>query len=80
MVPQTPDSGPEPILDLDDVMRDALADLLQSETQYAPVTDRDGRIAGVLSVEIISEFLGSPEAQVEEHAAIERPVEHPLGE
>ena len=29
-VPATPDSGPEPILDLDDVMRDALADLLQS--------------------------------------------------
>jgi osmoprotectant transport system ATP-binding protein len=79
-VPRTPDSGPEPILDLDDVMRDALADLLQSETQYAPVTDADGRIAGVLSVEIISEFLGSPEAKVEEHAAVERPVERPLGE
>ena len=79
-VPRTPDSGPEPILDQDDVMRDALADLLQSETQYAPVTDRDGRIAGVLSVEIISDFLGSPEAKVEEHAAIERPVERPLSE
>ena len=68
-VPQKPDSGPEPILDLDDVMRDALADLLQTETQYAPVTDAQGRIAGVLSVEIISEFLVSPEAKVEEHAA-----------
>jgi osmoprotectant transport system ATP-binding protein len=73
-VPQRPDSGPEPILDLDDVMRDALADLLQTETQYAPVTDGDGRIAGVLSVEIISEFLVSPEAKVEEHAAVERPT------
>jgi osmoprotectant transport system ATP-binding protein len=72
-VPQTPDSGPEPILDLDDVMRDALADLLQSETQYAPVTDAEGRIAGVLSVEIISEFLVSPEAKVEELSAVERP-------
>jgi osmoprotectant transport system ATP-binding protein len=79
-VPEKPDSGPEPILDLDDVMRDALADLLQTETQYAPVTDARGRIAGVLSVEIISEFLVSPEAKVEEHAAIERPVEHPVGE
>ena len=49
-VPHTPDSGPEPILDLDDVMRDALADLLQTETQYAPVADANGRIAGVLSV------------------------------
>jgi osmoprotectant transport system ATP-binding protein len=73
-VPQKPDSGPEPLLDLDDVMRDALADLLQTETQYAPVTDRDGRIAGVLSVEIISEFLVSPEAKREEHAAVERPI------
>jgi osmoprotectant transport system ATP-binding protein len=79
-VPSTPDTGPEPILDLDDVMRDALADLLQSETQYAPVADANGRIAGVLSVEIISEFLGSPEAKVEEHAAVERPVERPLSE
>ncbi len=72
-VPHKPDSGPEPVLDLDDVMRDALADLLQTETQYAPVTDADGRIAGVLSVEIISEFLVSPEAKVEEHDAVERP-------
>ena len=38
-------------------MRDALSDLLQAESQYAPVVDGDGRIAGVLSVEIISEFL-----------------------
>jgi osmoprotectant transport system ATP-binding protein len=73
-VPQRPGSGPEPLLDLDDVMRDALADLLQTETQYAPVTERDGRIAGVLSVEIISEFLSSPEAKVEEHPAAERPL------
>jgi osmoprotectant transport system ATP-binding protein len=73
-VPQRPDSGPEPILDLDDVMRDALSDLLQTETQYAPVTDGRGQLAGVLSVEIISEFLTSPEARVEEHAAAERPL------
>jgi osmoprotectant transport system ATP-binding protein len=72
-VPERPGSGPEPLLDLDDVMRDALADLLQSETQYAPVTDAAGEIAGVLSIEIISEFLGSPEAREEDHAAAERP-------
>jgi osmoprotectant transport system ATP-binding protein len=73
-VPSRPDSAPDPILDLDDVMRDALSDLLQSETQYAPVTDGSGQLAGVLSVEIISEFLTSPEAKVEEHAAAERPL------
>ncbi len=73
-VPAKPDTSPDPILDLADVMRDALSDLLQAETRYAPVVDGQGRIAGVLSVEIISEFLTSPEALVEEHAAAERPL------
>jgi osmoprotectant transport system ATP-binding protein len=73
VVPEKADSSPDPILDLDDVMRDALADLLQSEAQYAPVIDAEGAIAGVLSVEIISEFLGSPAAREDEHDAVERP-------
>jgi osmoprotectant transport system ATP-binding protein len=72
-VPSRPDSPLGPLLDLDDVMRDALADLLQGEAQYAAVTDPEGRIAGVLSVEIISEFLKSPQARTEEHSAVERP-------
>ena len=73
VVPSPPDSPLGPVLELDDVMRDALADLLQHETQYAPVIDHAGRIAGVLSVEIISEFLASPEAKSEETPAVERP-------
>ncbi|MGH2961150.1 MAG: CBS domain-containing protein [Solirubrobacterales bacterium] len=73
-VPARPDTSPDPLLDLDDVMRDALSDLLQAETRYAPVVDGDGRIAGVLSVEIISEFLTSEEALVEEPPAGERPL------
>jgi osmoprotectant transport system ATP-binding protein len=72
-VPAQPDSPLGPLLDRDDVMRDALADLLQGEAQYAAVTDHQGRIAGVLSVEIISEFLASPRAKVEENSAVERP-------
>jgi osmoprotectant transport system ATP-binding protein len=72
-VPGRPDSPLGPLLDRDDVMRDALADLLQGEAQYAAVVDRQGRIDGVLSVEIISEFLTSPEARTEEHPAVERP-------
>ncbi len=72
-VPAKPDSPLGPLLDRDDVMRDALADLLQGEAQYAAVADHEGRIAGVLSVEIISEFLGSPAAKTEEHPATERP-------
>ncbi len=58
-VPKRPDTSPDPVLDLNDVMRDALSDLLQAETRYAPVVDGERRIAGVLSVEIISEFLTS---------------------
>ena len=58
-VPARPDTSPEPMVELDDVMRDALSDLLQAETRYAPVVDAEGRIAGVLSVEIVSEFLTS---------------------
>ncbi len=55
-------------------MRDALSDLLQAESRYAPVVDGTGRIAGVLSVEIISEFLSSAEALSDEHPAAERPL------
>jgi osmoprotectant transport system ATP-binding protein len=73
-VPARPGTSPDPVLELDDVMRDALSDLLQAETRYAPVVDREGRIAGVLSVEIISEFLTSPEALTDEHPAAERPL------
>jgi osmoprotectant transport system ATP-binding protein len=74
-VPAKADSPLGPVLERDDVMRDALADLLQGEAQYAAVTDPQGRIAGVLSVEIISEFLGSPRAKTDEHSAAERPHE-----
>ena len=73
-VPERPDTSPDPVLDERDVMRDALPDLLQAETRYAPVVDGEGRIAGVLSVEIISEFLTSDDALVEERPAAERPT------
>jgi osmoprotectant transport system ATP-binding protein len=73
-VPAQPDSPAHPLLELDDVMRDALSDLLQAESQYAPVVDGGGMIAGVLSIEIVSEFLASPDALSDEHAAAERPL------
>jgi osmoprotectant transport system ATP-binding protein len=73
-VPSRPGASADPTLELDDVMRDALSDLLQAETMYAPVVDARGRIAGVLSVEIIQEFLTSEEALTEEHPAPERPL------
>jgi osmoprotectant transport system ATP-binding protein len=74
VVPSVPDSSPDPVLDVSDVLRDALSDVLQAESRYAPVVGGDGRIEGVLSVEIVSEFLTSDEALTDEHAAAERPV------
>jgi osmoprotectant transport system ATP-binding protein len=73
-VPATADAPLGPVLETRDVMRDALADLLQGESMYAAVVDHDGRITGILSVEIISEFLASPEAKTDEHSAAERPL------
>jgi osmoprotectant transport system ATP-binding protein len=61
-VPVRPDSAPDPVIDVDYVLRDALSDLLQSDTQYGPVVDQRGSVVGVLSVEIISHFLSSPQA------------------
>ena len=52
-------SKAEPIVELDDVLRDALSDLLQNETQYGPVVDAQGQVAGVLSVEVIGHALKS---------------------
>jgi hypothetical protein len=45
------------VVELDDVLRDALSDLLQYETQYGPVVDARGNVSGVLSVEVIGHAL-----------------------
>ena len=73
-VPAKAGSSPKPILELEAVMRDALSDLLQAESQYAPVVDARGAVTGVLSIEIISEYLNSPDALTDEHSAGERPL------
>jgi osmoprotectant transport system ATP-binding protein len=73
-VPASADAPLGPVLETGDVMRDALADLLQGESMYAAVVDHNGRITGILSVEIISEFLASPDAKTDEHSAVERPL------
>ena len=50
-------SPAEPLLDIDAVLRDALADLLSSESRYGAVVDGKGKFAGVLSLEVIQTFL-----------------------
>ena len=47
--------GPEPIVELDDVLRDALSDLLGHGSQYGPVVDDTGKAVGVLSMELLAE-------------------------
>jgi osmoprotectant transport system ATP-binding protein len=73
-VPATADAPLGPVLETGDVMRDALADLLQGESMYAAVVDHDGRIVGILSIEIISEYLASSDAKIDERGAVERPL------
>ncbi len=57
-------SKPDPILDYDTVLRDALSDLLAEEVQYGPVVNDRGEITGVLSIEILSHVLRTDPEQV----------------
>ena len=50
-------SPAEPLVELDDILRDALSDLLATETRYAPVVDSRGSVTGILSLEVISHVL-----------------------
>jgi len=57
-------SKAEPVIDLDDVLRDALSDLLAEEAQYGPVVNERGEVAGVLSIEILAHALKAPPEEV----------------
>ena len=57
-------SPADPVVELDDVLRDALSDLLQSETRYGPVVDEHGAVKGVLSIEQISHTLNTPAEEI----------------
>ena len=50
-------SRAEPAIELDDILSDALSQMLEQETQYAPVVDERGAVAGILSVEMIGQAL-----------------------
>ncbi len=49
-------TDPEPVVELDDVLRDALSDLLAHESMYAPVIGGDGAVRGVLSIELLAQL------------------------
>jgi len=58
-VPDEAGTAATPRLDQDSVLRDALAELLEEDTQYGPVVDERGTVIGVLSIELIAQFLAS---------------------
>jgi len=57
-------SSAEPVLETDDILRDALSDLLQEEAQYGPVVDGRGQVVGVLSIEMLAHVLRTDPDQV----------------
>ncbi len=57
-------SKAQPVVEMDDVLRDALSDLLESETRYGAVVDGGGRVQGILSLEVISHVLQAPPEEV----------------
>jgi osmoprotectant transport system ATP-binding protein len=57
-------SPAEPVVELDDILRDALSDILEAETQYAAVVDARGCVAGLLSIEVISHVLHTAPADL----------------
>jgi len=57
-------SQAETVIDLDDILRDALSDLLAEEAQYGPVVNERGEVVGVLSIEILAHALKTPPDKV----------------
>jgi osmoprotectant transport system ATP-binding protein len=69
-------SPADPVVELDDILRDALSDLLASDTQYGPVVDAQGRVAGVLSMEVLSHALAVPAEDVPSATELVTEAEH----
>ena len=52
-------SSADPVVELDDILRDALSDLLAADTRYGPVVDESGAVRGVLSIEAVGHALAA---------------------
>jgi osmoprotectant transport system ATP-binding protein len=68
-------SGAEPVVELDDVLRDALSKLLQADVQYGAVVDHNGRVVGVLSLEMVGQALQTEPEKVPHGADAAVPAE-----
>jgi osmoprotectant transport system ATP-binding protein len=63
-------SPAEPVIELDDILRDALGRLLAEETRYGPVVDAQGAMTGVLSLEAIAHALQLPASEARSSAEL----------
>ena len=57
-------SRADPVVELDDILRDALADLLAADSRYGPVVDEAGRVRGILSIEAVGHALAATGSHV----------------
>ena len=57
-------SAAKPVLELDDILRDALSHLLEEEAQYGPVVNHRGEVCGVLSIEMLAHALRTDPEEV----------------
>ena len=57
-------SPADPVVELDDILRDALSDLLAAESMYGPVVDAGGHVVGALSIQAISHAIGHARDEV----------------
>jgi osmoprotectant transport system ATP-binding protein len=57
-------SSADPIVELDDILRDALSDLLAADTRYGPVVDESGAVRGILSIEAVGHALAATGSHV----------------
>src|SRR5205085_2893393 len=71
-------SPAEPVVELDDILRDALSDLLGHDTQYSPVVDADGCVAGVLSMEVLAHALSQPAEHIPTASELAAREEEPV--
>ena len=69
-----------PAIELDDVLRDALGDLLAGEVRYGPVLDANGCVAGVLSLDTIAHALQIPPEQTRSGADLVSAADVPAAE
>jgi len=72
-VPETAPAPPEPVIESDSTLRDALSSMLQVGVSHAPVVDPAGRLAGIISVAMISDYLSAGEDIELEIPAAARP-------